>query len=535
MAAGQYVQTNDSRLTDTRPPAPGSANYIQNATSAQTNTNFNISGNGTAGGTLSAAQFSIGNNLVLSVTGTSDFPNSNTFLGIGAGTNTSGASFSNSFFGNMSGNKTTTGIGNSFFGNGAGASNTTGAQSSFFGLSAGFSSNGDQNTFIGDSSGGNTTTGMENTFVGSDSGGNNIAGSQNAFFGFRAGIGSNSTGNSFFGAFAGSAITSGTNNTIVGQRAGVFQGTNSSGSNNTLIGSMTDVGSTAVNATAIGACALVSRSNSLVLGSISGDTRCFSAPDTNVGIGTTAPSKRLEIGASTIADGVNLFGTAPSFFLSDTNKTEKGALGFAGNPGLYSTDALAGDVVLRATTNRLIFQHGSGGAGLILNAAGFVQVQNLPSGGGSTQLCRNGSNEITTCNSSSLRYKTNVAKFSGGLNIINRLRPISFTWKTDGVKDIGFGAEEVEKVAPLFTFRNDKGEIEGVRYDRLSVLFVNAFQEQQAQLEEQRQEITRRRQEILKQQWLIEQQQAELVRQERELKAVKDLLCRSHRRAAVCQ
>ena len=69
------------------------------------------------------------------------------------------------------------------------------------------------------------------------------------------------------------------------------------------------------------------------------------------------------------------------------------------------------------------------------------------------------------------------------MNIINRLRPISFTWKQDGVKDIGFGAEEVEKVAPLFTFRNDKGEIEGVRYDRLGVIFVNAFKEQQAQIE----------------------------------------------------
>ena len=33
----------------------GSGNYIQNATTTQTNSNFNISGNGTAGGTLSGA------------------------------------------------------------------------------------------------------------------------------------------------------------------------------------------------------------------------------------------------------------------------------------------------------------------------------------------------------------------------------------------------------------------------------------------------------------------------------------------------
>src|SRR5947209_16097521 len=53
IAASQYVQTNDSRLSDARPPTPGSSNYIQNAASPQAATNFNISGNGTAAGTLS--------------------------------------------------------------------------------------------------------------------------------------------------------------------------------------------------------------------------------------------------------------------------------------------------------------------------------------------------------------------------------------------------------------------------------------------------------------------------------------------------
>jgi hypothetical protein len=104
-------------------------------------------------------------------------------------------------------------------------------------------------------------------------------------------------------------------------------------------------------------------------------------------------------------------------------------------------------------------------------------------------LCRNTSSQIAFCNSSSLRYKTNVMNFAGGMNIINHLRPISFTWKADGSKDIGFGAEEVERVAPAFTFRNDKGQIEGVRYDRLGVLFVNAFKEQQQQINQQQQEI----------------------------------------------
>lgn len=51
-AADQFVKTNDSRLTDTRTPTSGSANYIQNTTAQQSNSNFNISGNGIIGGNL---------------------------------------------------------------------------------------------------------------------------------------------------------------------------------------------------------------------------------------------------------------------------------------------------------------------------------------------------------------------------------------------------------------------------------------------------------------------------------------------------
>jgi len=94
------------------------------------------------------------------------------------------------------------------------------------------------------------------------------------------------------------------------------------------------------------------------------------------------------------------------------------------------------------------------------------------------------------------------------LDIINRLRPISFEWKQDGAKDIGLGAEEVEKVAPILTFKNDKGQIEGVRYDRLGVIFINAFKEQQAQIQTQQEQIQQQRALIRKQGNEATQQQA---------------------------
>src|SRR5205809_2073675 len=79
IAASQYVQTSDSRLTDARPPNTGSANYIQNSSNQQSSTNFNISGNGVVGGTLTgnvvnaADHFNLNNQPVMSVTGCGGF------------------------------------------------------------------------------------------------------------------------------------------------------------------------------------------------------------------------------------------------------------------------------------------------------------------------------------------------------------------------------------------------------------------------------------------------------------------------------
>ena len=102
---------------------------------------------------------------------------------------------------------------------------------------------------------------------------------------------------------------------------------------------------------------------------------------------------------------------------------------------------------------------------------------------GSTSLCRNASNEIATC-SSSLRYKTNINRFGFGLSLINQLKPITFDWKDGGMHDLGLGAEDVAKVDPLLVTYNEKGEVEGVKYDRIGVVLINAVKEQQTQIEE---------------------------------------------------
>src|SRR3989442_1245046 len=171
IAASQYVQTNDSRLSDARTPTPGSSTYIQNSASAQASSNFNISGNGTAGGTLSGnlvnatTQFNLNGSRILSNPGFG-----NLFAGAGTGAaNTGGA---NTFVGSNAGAANTTGFTNAFFGRSAGAANMTGNDNAFFGTDAGVA---------------HTTNGT-NSFFGSRVAINDISGKDNAFFGYHAAL-----------------------------------------------------------------------------------------------------------------------------------------------------------------------------------------------------------------------------------------------------------------------------------------------------------------------------------------------------------
>ena len=113
---------------------------------------------------------------------------------------------------------------------------------------------------------------------------------------------------------------------------------------------------------------------------------------------------------------------------------------------------------------------------------GKVLVQSIPALPTNHSLCFDDAGDLRECGVSSLRFKTNVQPFLGGLDTIRQLRPISFNWKEGGKPDIGLGAEDVAKVAPSFTFTDSKGEITGAKYDRLNILLINAVKEQQKQI-----------------------------------------------------
>ncbi len=370
----------------------GSGNYIQNAAPAQKagknsiqqEASFDIGGDGTIGGTVSAnvvntaTQYNIGGNTVLSL-GAGNGSRlggglDNLFVGPSAGqANPSGAA--NSFFGVSAGFNTSTGSANSFFGRSAGFQNTTGESNSFFGVQAGRdSSSGNQNSFFGRAAGISNTIGTDNTFVGAYAGQGNGAGNTNSFFGVSAGYNNISDGNSFFGRSAGFQNTTGYSNSFFGTQSGRDNSTgvdnsffgrvaginNYTGSNNTIIGSNANVGaSNLFNATAIGANAVVSQSDSLILGY-----------NVKVGIGTAIPSTKLHIEGTGFVETTIKSNNERAILTLDSSPGGQRRVwtlesGFAGNPGQFA-----------------IYDRTASRAGLTIDTNGQVGVKVLQITGG---------------------------------------------------------------------------------------------------------------------------------------------------------
>jgi hypothetical protein len=155
-------------------PAGGSPNYIQNGTALQANATFNISGNGTVGGTLaanevnSATTYQIGGANVLSTGVFPGFIGSNLYVGLlagGAANNSLGLNYDNVLSGFNAG-YVNGGHDNTFSGANVGFENTSGKNNSFYGSGAGYlNTTGTDNVFVGYESGINNTTGIFNVYI----------------------------------------------------------------------------------------------------------------------------------------------------------------------------------------------------------------------------------------------------------------------------------------------------------------------------------------------------------------------------------
>jgi hypothetical protein len=80
--------------------------------------------------------------------------------------------------------------------------------------------------------------------------------------------------------------------------------------------------------------------------------------------------------------------------------------------------------------------------------------------------------------SSSKRVKTKIKKLKNGLDTVQKLNPVSFKRKGKGGKDdIGLIAEEVDKILPQVTGKDQSGQISGLDYSKLTAVLIQAVKE----------------------------------------------------------
>ena len=348
------------------------------------------------------------------------------------------------------------------------------------------------NTSIGWDSLNLNTTGYQNVAAGVDALWSNISGNNNIANGFYAMYGNTSGSfNTASGHYVMSASGTGGSNTATGAFA---LNVNGDGNENTASGFLSLACSHNANYnTASGAYALS--------GGYYNFAQIFpicSYPGTGGSANTADGFQALNANTS------GEYGTASGYqaLLSNTTGTQNTAFGV----GALSSNTTGGNNIALGAYAGANIVHGYrnidiGNSG-VANDAGIIRI------GASTQHSAayiagiegskvTGSAVYITAGgqlgvlASSERYKTAIATMGDSTEKLQKLRPVTFHLKTEpkGAVQYGLIAEEVAKVYPELVIRDEKGRIQGVRYEELAPMLLNEAQQQRKQIAAQAAEI----------------------------------------------
>ena len=82
---------------------------------------------------------------------------------------------------------------------------------------------------------------------------------------------------------------------------------------------------------------------------------------------------------------------------------------------------------------------------------------------------------------SDVTFKDNISEFDG-LEILNNINPVSFTWKDSGDKTYGVIAQDIEKFVPELVKTNNQG-VKTVSYIPLISILIDVIQKQQKEID----------------------------------------------------
>jgi len=120
-------------------------------------------------------------------------------------------------------------------------------------------------------------------------------------------------------------------------------------------------------------------------------------------------------------------------------------------------------------------------------------IHKIGSGGGNVDLHIVSSTGQVIKNTSSKRFKNNIADLNFDSNILYQLRPVSFDWKDGQVyenrHDFGLIAEEVDELIPEMVGHDADGQASAVNYAKLSVLLLEEVKKLRKEIDEIKEKI----------------------------------------------
>ena len=433
-------------------------------------------------------------------------------IGIGGGDNT------NTSIGNAS-MRANSGVRNTAFGNASLQANTVGTDNTavgYFALQKNTATtnpviSGTQNTAMGSYSLQSNTTGTGNSAVGAFSMQNNSTGYDNSAFGSSSML-TNTSGyrNTANGSYALYYNTTGVENTA----NGFFSlQSNTSGKRNSALGAFSlQNNTTGYDNSAFGYYSLLTNTTGYK-NTANGHN---SLKNNSEGTGNTA------IGASSLTlntkgsdNTANGYGSLNSNTLGYSN-TANGVYSLVYNTSGYYNSAFGNNTLQNNTTghSNTAVGVGSGMTNILGNQNTLIgheadvtssNLSNAMAIGYKAKV--NQSNKIVLGNSSvtiiggyvswtnysDRRIKKNIRDTRYGLSTVMQLRPVEYTLISSDLNQVGFIAQEVNKLVPEVVTGTEgdleKGEILGITYANLVAVLTKAIQEQQKQIEDLHQKL----------------------------------------------
>ncbi|MCB0402191.1 MAG: tail fiber domain-containing protein [Flavobacteriales bacterium] len=184
----------------------------------------------------------------------------------------------------------------------------------------------------------------------------------------------------------------------------------------------------------------------------------------NVGIGTQSPLNLLHVNGLTRMSG------ATGGVQFDSRNTG----------GFYYT----------AFSNNLDFfiQYGASTPSFRISGHNLLLGEGFVGGGSRLTVGNSGDGSNAVANSwtvfSDRRFKENIQAITNPIQLVQSLNGVTYNWKSSGLKDIGFIAQDVEEVLPIIVHTNEETGYKSMDYARMTPILIEAVKEQQKIIEE---------------------------------------------------